>query len=38
MRSSKFAGEGTVPVHVLPEVVTQFLDVLQGLGVSQHML
>ena len=25
-------------VHVSPEVVTQFLNVLQGLGVSQHVL
>ena len=37
-RSSKPAGEGTVPVHVPPEVVTQLLDVFQGLGVSQHVL
>ena len=27
-----------MPVHVPPEVVTQLLDVLQGLGVSQHVL
>ena len=33
----KPAGEGTMPVHVPLEVVTQLLDVLQGLGVSQHV-
>ena len=38
VRSSKPAGEGTVPVHVPPEVVTQLLNVLQGLGVSHHVL
>ena len=27
-----------MPVHVPPEVVTQLLDILQGLGVSQHVL
>ena len=37
-RSSKPAGEGTMPVHVPSEVVTQLLDVFQGLGVSQHVL
>ena len=36
--SSKPSGEGTMPVNIPPEVVTQLLDVLQSLGVSQQVM